>query len=341
MGGGIPGLLLRRLLVAVPILLAVSVLLFCVLRLLPLDPAAMSMPPTATRAEIDAKRAEMGLDRPLPVQYGIWLDDVLHGDFGTSVQYRREAGAVVAQALPATVELAALAMGVATVLGLGGGLLLFRFRGRVLEAAGDTGAVLAMSVPEFMWALLFLLGFGVLWPVLPFVGRVSAAGMGSAGGFFLLPSLVRGNWSAFRDAFAHLVLPATALGLAFAPPLARVLRSSLLDAYAEDYIRLARLRGLGETAILLRHALRNAILPALTLMGVQFGFLFGGTLLVEVIYSFPGLGNLMVDAVRNVDLPIIQAVSLTYCVTVLLINTTVDAAYLALDPRLARQGTHR
>ena len=334
-GGGIPGLLLRRLLVAAPILLAVSVLLFCVLRLLPLDPAAMSMPPTATRAEIAAKRTEMGLDRSLPVQYGIWLRDALRGDFGTSVLYRREAGAVVAQALPATVELAGLAMVVATVLGLGGGLLMFRFRGRVLEAVGDTGAVLAMSVPEFMWALLFLLGFGVLFPVLPFVGRVST-GAGSAGGFLLLPSLLRGDWGTFRDVLAHLVLPATALGLAFAPPLARVLRSSLLDAYAEDFIRLARLRGLSEGAILLRHALRPAVLPALTLMGVQFGFLFGGTLLVEVIYSFPGLGNLMVDAVRNVDLPIIQAVSLTYCVVVLAINTVVDAAYLALDPRLRR-----
>ena len=333
--GGIPGLLLRRVLVAVPILLAVSVLLFCVLRLLPLDPAAMSMPPTATRAEIEAKRTEMGLDRALPVQYGIWFRDVLRGDFGTSVQYRREAGAVVAQALPATVELAVLAMVVATVLGLGGGLLLFRLRGGLMEGVGDTGAVLAMSVPEFMWALLFLLGFGVLWPVLPFVGRVSASGVGG-GGFLLLPALLHGQWALFRDALSHLVLPAVALGLAFAPPLARVLRSSLLDAYAEDYIRLARLRGLGETAVLLRHALKNALLPALTLMGVQFGFLFGGTLLVEVIYSFPGLGNLMVDAVRNVDLPIIQAVSLTYCVTVLLINTTVDAAYLALDPRLAR-----
>ncbi len=331
--GGIPGLLARRVATALPILLAVSVLLFCVLRLLPLDPAAMSMPPTATRTEIDAKRVEMGLDRPLPVQYAIWLRDVSHGDFGTSVQYRREAGAVVAQALPATIELAGLAMVIATVLGLGGGLALFRFRSGWLEAAGDTGAVLTMSIPEFMWALLFLLGFGVLWPVLPFVGRVSS-GMGGGSGFVLLPSLLSGQWTLFRDALSHLVLPAAALGLAFAPPLARVLRSSLLDAYGEDYIRLARLRGLTETAILLRHALKNAILPTLTLMGVQFGFLFGGTLLVEVIYSFPGLGNLMVDAVRNVDLPVIQAVSLTYCVTVLAINTAVDACYLALDPRL-------
>ncbi|MFT8245474.1 ABC transporter permease [Roseomonas sp. BN140053] len=333
--GGIPGLLLRRFLVAVPILLAVSVLLFCVLRVLPLDPAVMSLPPTATTAEIAAKRVEMGLDLPLVQQYGIWLNHVLQGDFGTSVQYRREAGAVVLQVLPATIELALLAMVFATVLGLGGGLLLFYFRGGAAEAAGDVGAILTMSVPEFLWALLFLLAFGVLWPVLPFVGRMSA-GMVPPGptGFLLLDAVLAGDMALLDNVLQHLLLPAGAMGLAFAPPLMRVLRSSLLDAYNEDYIRLARLRGLSERRVLVSHALKNAILPTLTLMGVQFGFLFGGTMLVEVIYSYPGLGNLMVDAVRNVDLPIIQAVSLTYCVTVLLINTVVDGAYLALDPRL-------
>jgi peptide/nickel transport system permease protein len=138
----------------------------------------------------------------------------------------------------------------------------------------------------------------------------------------------------FRDALAHMVLPSLALGIAFSPAIMRVLRSSLIDVYQVEYIGLARLRGLSERRILVRHALKNAILPTLSLMGVQFGFLFGGTLLVEVIYSYPGLGNLMVDAVRNADLPIIQAVGLTYCVVVLLINTAVDGLYLVLNPRL-------
>ncbi len=131
-----------------------------------------------------------------------------------------------------------------------------------------------------------------------------------------------------------MILPCAALGIAFSPTIMRVLRSSLLDVYQEDYIHQARLRGLSERRILLRHALKNAILPTLSLMGVQFGFLFGGTLLVEVIYSYPGLGNLMVDAVRNADLPIIQAVGLTYCVVVLIINTVVDSLYLILNPKL-------
>jgi peptide/nickel transport system permease protein len=131
-----------------------------------------------------------------------------------------------------------------------------------------------------------------------------------------------------------MILPSFALGIAFSPTIMRVLRSSLLDVYQDDYIHQARLRGLSEGRVLLRHGLKNAILPTLSLMGVQFGFLFGGTLLVEVIYSFPGLGNLMVDAVHNADLPIIQAVGLMYCVVVLIINTLVDALYLVLNPKL-------
>ena len=131
-----------------------------------------------------------------------------------------------------------------------------------------------------------------------------------------------------------MILPCFALGIAFSPAIMRVLRSGLLDVYQEDYIQQARLRGLTERQVLLRHALKNAILPTLSLMGVQFGILFGGTLLVEVIYSYPGMGNLMVDAVRNADLPLIQAIGLTYCIVVLLINTAVDSLYVVLNPKL-------
>lgn len=332
---GILLLILRRAAVALPILLVVSVLLFATLRMLPVDPAAMSMPPTATRAEIEAKRHEMGLDRSLPAQYGIWLDEAAHGRFGQSTALRRDAGRLVAQTLPATVELAVCAMIVASVLGLAGGLLLFRVRGTVAEAAGDLGTTLMLSVPEFLWALGLILAFGVLWPVLPFMGRLAPQyGQPGGTGFLLLDTLLAGRPDMFGSVLAHLALPVLALGIAFAPGIMRVLRSSLLDVYHEDYIRQARLRGLPERRILIRHALKNAILPTLTLMGVQFGFLFGGTLLVEVIFSYPGLGNLMVDAVRNADLPVIQTVGLTYCVVVLAISTLVDAAVLLLNPRL-------
>ena len=162
----------RRLLTAAPILLIVSALLFTALRVLPVDPAAMSMPPNATRAEIEAARTQMGLDRPLPEQYAIWLGRALHGDFGRSIHLRRPVTRLVGETLPATIELTVSAMLVAAVLGLLGGLLLFVLRGRAVETVAETGTTLMMSIPEFLWALLFIVLFGVLVPVLPFIGQL-------------------------------------------------------------------------------------------------------------------------------------------------------------------------
>jgi peptide/nickel transport system permease protein len=328
-------LVARRLLAAIPILLVVSALLFCALRLLPIDPAAMSLPPTATIAEIEAKRREMGLDRPLPQQYLIWLGDALHGHFGRSIQFHREAGSLVAATLPVTIELAVAAMVLAAILGFGGGLALFHLRGSLLEPVGDLFSILLLSIPEFLWGLILLFVFGVLLHALPFTGQVSPGlPLPQISGFLLLDALLIGRLDIFLNACQHLVLPAVALGLAFSPTIMRVLRSSLFDVYHEDYIHQARLRGLSEGQILLGHALKNASLPTITLAGVQFGILFSGTLLVEVIYSYPGMGNLMVDAVRNADLPLIQAIALTYCIVVLVINTVVDSLYLVLNTKV-------
>jgi ABC-type dipeptide/oligopeptide/nickel transport system permease component len=328
-------LIARRLLAAIPILLIVSALLFCVLRALPVDPAAMSLPPNATIAEIEAKRREMGLDRPLPEQYAIWLRSALHGDFGQSIQFRRNAGSLVASALPATVQLALAAMVIAGMLGFSGGLVLFGLRGTLFEPVVDLASIVLLSIPEFLWALILLFVFGVVLRMLPFTGEVAPGlPLPRITGFLLIDSLLIGRVDVFGSACLHLILPAVALGLAFSPAVMRVLRSSLFDVYHEDYIAQARLRGLTERQILISHAFKNAVLPTLTLAGVQFGILFSGTLLVEVIYSYPGIGNLMVDAVRNADLPLIQAIGLTYCIVVLLINTTVDSLYVVLNPKL-------
>jgi ABC-type dipeptide/oligopeptide/nickel transport system permease component len=325
----------RRLLASVLILLAVSVLLFFVLHVLPVDPAAMSLPPTATIADIEAMRREMGLDQPLAQQYWIWLSQVLHGDFGSSIHIRRGVLGLVVSTLPATIELALLSMIIAAVLGIAGGLLLFHVRGTAQEPLVDFVSILLLSIPEFLWALFFILIFGVALQWLPFTGRLDPnLRLPSGSGFLLVDALLAGRPDIFWSAMRHMILPSLALGIAFSPTIMRVMRSSLIDVYQEDFIHLARLRGLTERRILLRHALKNAILPTVSLMGVQFGFLFGGTLLVEVIFSYPGLGNLMVDAVRNADLPIIQAVGLAYCVMVLIINTVVDSLYLVLNPKL-------
>jgi len=277
----------------------------------------------------------MGLDQPLHQQYLIWLEGALHGDFGRSIHFHRESGSLVAATLPATIELAVAAMVFVTILGIGGGLVLFHVRSTAFEAIADMGSILLLSIPEFLWALILLFAFGVTLQLLPFTGRISPGlSQPHITGFLLLDALIVGRVDIFLSAWQHLILPAVALGLAFSPAIMRVLRSSLFDVYQEDYIQQARLRGLSEGRILLGHALKNAALPTITLAGVQFGFLFSGTLLVEVIYSYPGMGNLMVDAVRNADLPLIQAVGLTYCIVVLVINTVVDGLYLVLNPKL-------
>ena len=329
------GLVWKRLLVAVPLILVVSIVLFVVLRVIPTDPVAMMVPPNATKEDLEELRASYGLDKPIFEQYWIWLGRAIRGDLGMSIGARTGVTSLIAVALPATLELVIAGILLGTILGLGGGLAMYALRGRPAESAADVGSTVMMSVPEFLWALIFVLSLGVWLPILPFIGRIDpGVRIPGTTGFLVLDTLLAGDLSAFVNVLAHLLLPMTALAFHFAPTVMRVLRSSLLDVGGEDYVRLARLRGLGERRILLRHTLRNALLPTVSLMGVQAGFMFGGTLLVEVIFAWPGMGNLMVTAVRNQDLPLIQGIVLTYCLVVLFLNLAVDAAYLALNPKL-------
>ena len=295
----------------------------------------MSLPPNATIEEIEAKRREMGLDKPLPQQYLIWLADALHGDFGRSIALRREAGSLVASTLPATIQLAFVRDGDCRILGVGGGLLLFHVRGTLARADRRSRFGAAAVDPGIS------LGSDPAVRVRRCIAAFAVHRRGFAGAadpprhrIFAARFAACRTPRRVSQRMQHLILPAVALGLAFSPTIMRVLRSSLFDIYHEDYIAQARLRGLSESRILLRHALKNASLPTLTLAGVQFGILFSGTLLVEVIYSYPGMGNLMVDAVRNADLPLIQAIGLTYCVVVLIVNTMVDGLYVVLNPKL-------
>jgi len=331
------GIIYRRLLIALPTILVVSVLIFVVLRLLPADPLAMSMPPNATQQEMAEMRHEMGLDRSIPAQYAIWLGRIVRGDFGRSIQFRRSVSDLILTALPTTLELVVTGLALGIFLGLGCGLLMFSWRGTLKEQVADVGSIVVMSIPEFLWAILLILGFGVAFRLLPFIGRMDAhITVPRTTGFLLVDTLLSGDISAFRSAIEHLALPALSLALAIMPLIMRVLRSSLFDTYVDEYITLARLRGLSERRILLFHALKNAALPTVSLIGVQAGFMFGGTLLVEVIFTLPGIGNLMVQALHNQDLPLIQGIALVYCVIVLVVNTVVEVAYLGLNPKLAR-----
>jgi peptide/nickel transport system permease protein len=335
MNGGILGIIARRILVALPIIILASILVFVILRLIPADPVAMSVPPNATREEVEAMRHALGLDLPIPQQYWIWIQHVVSADLGKSIAYSQPVFRLIGQTLPATIELVVLAAIFATILGIAGGLLMHAMRGRVGEQVGDLGSTLLMSIPDFLWAIFLILLFGVALDLLPFSGRLDpSTSIPKITGFLLVDCLLNGRVDAFLDALAHMLLPSLALAFGTAPLLMRVLRSSLMEVVNEDYIVMARLRGLGERQILMRHAFKNAFLPTLTLMGVQFSFLFGGTLLVEVIYSYPGIGNMMVEAVRNTDLPIIQGVALVYALAVLLINLAVDILVLLMNPKL-------
>jgi peptide/nickel transport system permease protein len=315
----------------------VSVVVFVILRAIPADPIAMMLPPGATMADAAALRAKFGLDLPLPEQYWIWLQHAVTGDLGESIFFRVPVRGLLALTFPATAELSLMSLLIALVLSLPGGLLCYAQKRPVGRVLADIGIITSLSVPSFLWAIFFILLVGVAIPILPFAGRVSGdIVLPNLTGFLLIDFLITGEMQNWANAALHLLLPASALALSFAPSVIRVLRSGLIDAAHDDYVTFGRQRGLPERRLLVNHMLRNAALPTVTLIGVQFGFLFGGTLLVELIFSFPGLGNLTVQAVRNHDLPLVQGAALVYCAVVLLTNATIDALYVVLNPRLAQ-----
>jgi ABC-type dipeptide/oligopeptide/nickel transport system permease component len=334
----LPLLFFRRIGVALIQLAVVSLLVFIVLRLLPADPLALLAPAEASHEDVAAMREALGLDRPITTQYGIWLRDALGGDLGRSNQLKQPVLDLILSALPMTLELVFAGLFIGVSLGFGMALASFYWRGGVFERAIEVVASLSQSIPEFLWAILLILAFGLGLQLLPFIGPINPQFVvPSRTGFLLIDTLLSGQLDAFFSRLTHLVLPGLALGLGKAPLIVRILRSSLIEAYTEEYVYSARLRGLSERRILFAHALRNAVLPTISLLGVQAGFIFGGTLLIEAIYSFPGLGNLMISAVRFHDLPLIQGITLTYCMVVLLMNTLVDLIYVWLNPRLRAQ----
>jgi peptide/nickel transport system permease protein len=331
----ISAIVLRRLLLAIPTLLLLSMVVFVVLRMLPVDPLAMLLPASATAADAAALRQQLGFDKPIPQQFLIWLWEAVNGNLGSSINFRQPVVQLMLAAVPATLELTLTGLLLALVISVPGGVLAFVLHQRRHEAAADLIVALMQSIPAFLWSLLLILAFGVFWPVLPFSGRVGdGVTLPDITGFALVDLLLVGRFEAWLSAVSHLLLPALALALGFAPLVIRVLRSSLIDAANEPYVEVARLRGLSETRILWRHMLKNASLPTITMIGVQFGFLFGGALLVEMIFGFPGVGNLMVKAVKGNDLPLIQGIALIFCVLMLVITVIVDVLYAVLNPRL-------
>lgn len=329
------GYLAKRLLLTLPTLFGVIVIIFVLLRVVPGDPIAMMVPPEATPADVARLRAVYGLDKPLWDQFLIFLGALARGDFGTSISLKQDVLGLVLGRLPATLELAVVSIVLSLVVGLALALVATHLRGRWPEWAIDGFNSIALSLPEFLWALLLILALGVLIPLLPISGRFDPTqALGLATQFYLLESLVRGNFTLAANLVPYLVMPALALSLPLIAVIARVLKSSLQDALVQDYVLFARINGFSAGRILIRHALPNALIPAITVAGVHFIFLVGGTVLVELIFSYPGVGNMLYRAAAYRDLPLIQGITIAFAVLFVLLNLMIDLLYLAINPRV-------
>jgi peptide/nickel transport system permease protein len=316
-------------------LFGVAVVVFVVIRLAPGDPVAMMLPPGAGQEDIDRLRALYGLDRSIPEQFLIWLGNVLQGDFGTSISLGEDVASVVLSRLPATLELCLLALLLAIAIGGSAAVLAARWRDTAAEATVDVANGVALSVPDFLWGLTFILLFGVAFPVFEISGRVDPRlDLPFMTNFYLLEAIVRLRLDLVANLLSHMLMPALALALPLAAVISQLLKTALKEAMQQDYALLARTRGFSQTRVLVREALRNAVLPTMTLVGVQFTFLIGGTVIIERLFSYEGLGNLAIDAVVNRDLPLIQGIVLLFAVLFVTINLVVDLLYAVLNPRL-------
>lgn len=324
-----------RLLSTLITLLGVAIIVFFVIRVVPGNPIAMMLPPGATDADIARLEALYGLDKPLTEQFLIWLRGVLQGDFGTSISLRQPVIDLVLGRLPATLELSVMALAIAVLVGGTLALTGTRFRGTRTEATIDVTNGMALSIPDFLWGLLLILLFGVLVPVFHISGRVSPSlDLPFTTDFYLIESIVRLQFGIFADLVAHMFMPALALAIPLAAIIAQLLKQSLKETMHLDYVTLSRTKGYGENHVITREALPNAILPTLTLVGVQFTFLIGGTVIIERLFSYEGLGNMAIDAVINRDLPLIQGIVIVFALIFTAVNLLVDLTYAMLNPRL-------
>ena len=329
------GEVVRRLILIPPTLFGVAAIVFVLLRVVPGDPIAMMIPPGASPSDILRLRAFYGLDQPMLKQFITWLGQALTGNFGRSISVHQSVFALVLARLPATLELALLATLIAVVLGLIVAMIGIHLRGRSAEWVVDGAVGVLLAIPDFLWALILLLLFGVLIPLLPISGRIDPQlDVSFRSNFYLLESLLTLRFDVANALLHHMILPALALALPFAALVARILKTSLAEAEDQDYAQIARARGFSRPAILLREVFPNALIPTVALGGVQVSLLLGGTVLVERIFSYEGIGNMAIDAVINRDFPLIQGLVLTFAVLFIALNLAVDLVVTLLDPRL-------
>ncbi|AXC48499.1 ABC transporter permease [Paracoccus suum] len=310
---------LRRALSLIISLLVASVAIFSIVALVPGDPASFMLGTGAQPDTLAALRAQLGLDQPWPLRYAAWIGGILTGDLGTSFTYKTPVAALLADRIVVSLPLALMALALAVVIAFPIGMIAAARRGRAADVAVMGGTQLGIAVPNFWFAMILVLIFAVKLRWLP------------AGGF--------PGWDHPLAALRALLLPAIALALPQAAILARVLRSALIETMGQDYIRTARAKGLSAGQALRRHGLRNAMIPALTIIGLQFSFLLAGAIIIENVFYLPGLGRLIFQAITQRDLIVVQSAVLVLVTAVILITFLTDLAYAAVDPRLRRGRT--
>jgi peptide/nickel transport system permease protein len=308
-------LVLRRLLGTVSVLLLVTAGVFLLIHLTPGDPIDAMMAESADATVKENLRRELGLDQPIHVQYAVWMGRLLHGDLGRSIRNREPVIENVGRRIRPSLQLAGLAMAISLVVAFPVGMLSAARRNSAIDRVGTSFAIFGICMPNFLLALVLIFVFGVTLRWLPISGYVDPL-------------------EEFWDGLRSLVLPATTLGLALAAVVTRTLRSSMLEALAEDYVRTARAKGLSEGVVIRGHVLRNALIPVVTILGLQLGTLIGGAVITEYVFALPGVGRLVVDAVFARDYPLVQGVVLLIAVGFIASNLVVDLLYGLIDPRI-------
>lgn len=326
---------LRRLAGTVPVIFIISLLVFMLLHMAPGDPADMLAGDQATEQDIREARERWGLDQPVIVQYWRFISNAVMLDFGRSFRYDEPVISLIVDRFPASLELAVVATLLAVLIGVPLGVWAGARPNSWVDNVGSVGGFFGISMPNFWLGIMLVLLVAGVMNLLPSSGRHTfGVPDDPITGFLLLDSLLLGNWEAFKDALIYIVMPAFVLGINMTGILMRVTRSSMLETMSEDYIMTARAKGLGDRAVVWRHGFPNALILVITVVGLEFGALLSGSIIVETIFSWPGIGNLLLQGLTARDYPLITGVVIVYTSLFVIVNLIVDLCYAAADPRI-------
>ncbi len=327
--------LIRRLLGAVPVLLAISFLIFLLMHIAPGDPVTLMLGDNATPEDVARLRGELGLDKPILVQYWDFLSRAVRGDFGRSLKFGEPVLKLVGERLPATLELAFASLFVAITIAVPVGVYSAIRHNSLVDHAGMSVALIGVSLPNFWLGIMLIYFFGGQLNWLPVAGRIEyGIEIKSITGLYLIDSLLTGNFEALVSVAKHLLMPAFTLGAALAAIVTRISRSSVLEVMRQDYVTTARAKGLSERAVIWRHIVRNALITIVTILGLQLGALLSGSVVTETVFSFPGIGDLLIQSISARDYKLTQILILMFAVTYFVVNLLVDFLYSWIDPRI-------